>query len=418
VRADVREAPFHTLTLGGGVGIEPQRQEVRARLEWVDRNFLGGLRKLDFDNRLGYVVIPSLLDLLGNQSHSSSTGLAGYSKLTFTQPDLPLPRVDFTSSLRLDRDIQVGYYYESLTASVGLTRDWGRQLEITPTYNFQLLHFVPTSGVSEASDVRAPQLSISCPNGAATCFLRLSYLEQKITYDQRDNRIEPHEGYMALLDLQEGGGPGASFTYLRAEPELRGYLHPIRHLTVAARVQWGWMQSFAGQSGQVETTPVTQRFFGGGANDVRAYGSRLMAPVEVVCNDPKAGLGCDPNAARALPVGGNGLYEGSLEARYRLTQDLGLVTFLDAGEVTVNPLSFTAIDLAVAPGLGLRYFTSFGPVRLDLAYRLPSLGPDDGQLRLAPSQVVINYPPPGGGRFPLLHETYRFNFQFSIGEAF
>lgn len=267
---------------------------------------------------------------------------------------------------------------------------------------------------------RAPQLATSCTE--PSCFLILSYLEQRAVLDLRDRPLRPRLGFYAALDLQEGGGPGSSFQYLRVEPEVRGYVPLGGRFVLAQRLHFGWMQSLSFQNGQRTPTPLTQRFFGGGADDVRSYGSHLMAPVAVVCRDT------NPNVAArhcstsddftAVPVGGNGLYEASTELRFDVTRSLGLVAFVDAGVVPITPFEVRAQDIAIAPGLGLRYYTLFGPIRLDFAYRLPSFGPNDGQLRLAPSQVVVNYPPASGTTFISPGPTGAFDFQFSIGEAF
>jgi translocation and assembly module TamA len=155
---------------------------------------------------------------------------------------------------------------------------------------------------------------------------------------------------------------------------------------------------------------------------VRSYGSHLMSPVAVVCRDTNPNVALRQCATsdnfEAVPVGGDGLYEASTELRFDVSHTIGLVAFVDAGVVPIAPFKIRAQDIAIAPGLGLRYFTLFGPIRLDFAYRLPSFGPDDGQLRLAPSQVVVNYPPTTGSTFVSPGPTGRFDFQFSIGEAF
>jgi translocation and assembly module TamA len=79
-----------------------------------------------------------------------------------------------------------------------------------------------------------------------------------------------------------------------------------------------------------------------------------------------------------VPVGGNGLADGSLELRFGISSSVGGVVFLDAGAVSdakSDPTEYqTALDptrLQYAAGLGLRYHTPFGPLRLDVAARLP-----------------------------------------------
>jgi translocation and assembly module TamA len=57
----------------------------------------------------------------------------------------------------------------------------------------------------------------------------------------------------------------------------------------------------------------------------------------------------------------------SLEARIKITKTIGIVPFFDAGSFYTNPLPQPGKGIFYGPGLGLRYYTPFGPLRLDLA---------------------------------------------------
>ena len=80
-----------------------------------------------------------------------------------------------------------------------------------------------------------------------------------------------------------------------------------------------------------------------------------------------------------LPIGGNGLFEASVELRWNVWEDLVLSIFDDTGMVTSGSLDFSKMDryLYTAVGIGARYRTPLGPIRLDLAFRLPLGGPQD-----------------------------------------
>ena len=94
------------------------------------------------------------------------------------------------------------------------------------------------------------------------------------------------------------------------------------------------------------------RFFSGGSNSVRGFGSRSLGLLEVTGD-------------RVRPLGGNWYYETSLEARLRFGEWVGLVAFADAGDVEGG-----AIFPEIVVGGGLRVFTSFGPIRFDFGWRL------------------------------------------------
>ncbi|MBS2029883.1 MAG: BamA/TamA family outer membrane protein [Deltaproteobacteria bacterium] len=416
--ADVTEAPFQTLRAGAGFGIERYRDEVHLLGRYTNRNFLGGLRKLDFDNKLAYVITSDVTTLIQGQS---ATGIGGYSSLTFTQPDVFLPHLDLELTGEIQRDIQVGYVYDSALASAALHKRIGRMWDFSFGANLQLIKLDTILDPRQLADSHAPQLATSCTE--PSCFLLLEYLEQRIRLDLRDNPLRTRRGFLAELNLQEGGGPGASFQYLRVEPEIRFYIPLASNLVLAQRLQWGWMAELnKDANGNTMPTPLVQRFFAGGAESVRAYGARLMSPVAVVCRDTNPNVlarHCSqPGDFEAVPVGGDGLYTASTELRLEVTRTVGVVGFVDTGVVPISPFQIEAADIAVAPGLGFRYFTPFGPLRLDFAYRLPSFPPPGVALRLAPSQVVINYPPGVGVPFVSPGPTPRFNFQFSLEEAF
>jgi translocation and assembly module TamA len=73
-----------------------------------------------------------------------------------------------------------------------------------------------------------------------------------------------------------------------------------------------------------------------------------------------------------LPIGGNGIIDGSFEARYSLTPSLRIAAFVDFGQVTRGSLGPDDVAHVLwAVGFGVRYLTPIGPIRLDIARRLP-----------------------------------------------
>ena len=70
------------------------------------------------------------------------------------------------------------------------------------------------------------------------------------------------------------------------------------------------------------------------------------------------------------PIGGESALEGSLELRYPIWKDLGGVVFVDFGQVSLTPFYVDFSDIRYTSGLGLRYKTPIGPVRIDAGYQL------------------------------------------------
>ena len=89
VVAHVREAPAHTLRLGGGLGFDQVRQEARLIGEWTDRNFLGGLRRLQARAIAGWAFLPSTLAVVRKQLEQGPRHGSIYrAALDFEQPRL------------------------------------------------------------------------------------------------------------------------------------------------------------------------------------------------------------------------------------------------------------------------------------------------------------------------------------------
>jgi translocation and assembly module TamA len=129
-------------------------------------------------------------------------------------------------------------------------------------------------------------------------------------------------------------GPGVrlsdrgEFDYLRLLPEARGYLglDDRGAFVVAGRVRLGTLVPRSGRPGD---SPVVARFYAGGPNSMRGFGLRRLSPMVLLPVDPG-----NPEAQVPLPIGGNGLFEASVEARAQVSQNVLLAAFADSGTVT------------------------------------------------------------------------------------
>ncbi|MGH8571544.1 MAG: BamA/TamA family outer membrane protein, partial [Gammaproteobacteria bacterium] len=110
----------------------------------------------------------------------------------------------------------------------------------------------------------------------------------------------------------------------------------------------GNLGSIAGTSR--DDIPADERFYSGGGGSIRGYGYQLAGPLD----------------DQDDPVGGRSLIELSGELRYRMTEAIGLVYFIDGGTVAENSLPSFEEDLFIGTGAGLRYITPIGPLRLDV----------------------------------------------------
>lgn len=372
VVVDVREAPFHTISLGGGGGVDLVRNEVRAVAEYTDRNFLGDLRRLTTRAKVGYAFIPNVVTAF---TPGGKNGFILDSLAELEQPRLfSRPDLRGQASLSLRRGIEPAYDYFGGQTKLGLIWLPDRYVSVYPSFNLEGYYLTGQATLGDTS----PSLVTGCLR--LQCTIYVAYLEQVLEWDRRQTAVEPKQGYYFAISFQEAGGPSLggdpnaeppvpprvqSFTYLRVVPEGRGYLSfgSSEQLTLAARVKLGTLLPFFGSN-----SPIVSRFFSGGGNDFRGFNNRQFSPMQVVSIDSKGNT-------QQVPIGGNGMLEASLELRYDINEDFVLAAFLDAGLVTTDKLSFEpayyADNLLYAVGVGLRYRTIIGPIRADVAYRLP-----------------------------------------------
>lgn len=179
-----------------------------------------------------------------------------------------------------------------------------------------------------------------------------------LSYDGSDDLLNPSRGYrLAARVSPEVSLQGGAFGYVKAQIDGSAYMPLSDRIVVAGRVRFG---SIAGAD--VERIAPTRRFYAGGGGSVRGYGYQAIGPVDI----------------NGDPAGGRSLAEFSIEGRIRFG-DFGVVPFLDGGNLYTSKLP-TFRHLRYGAGLGVRYYTSFGPIRVDVG---TPLNPRPGDSRIA-----------------------------------
>lgn len=184
-------------------------------------------------------------------------------------------------------------------------------------------------------------------------------LPGQVLFDTSDSLLNPTKGYRLKLSLSpETSVSGGVRPYARVLIEGSIYQPVTPSLVVAGRVRAGTIPGIA----RDDLAP-SRRYYGGGGGSVRGYGYQRLGPF-----DPQGN-----------PVGGRSLNEFSIEARYRFG-NFGIVPFFDAGNAyeTVYPKGG---DLRYGAGIGGRFYTNFGPMRVDVATPL-NPRPGDGKVAL------------------------------------
>lgn len=196
-----------------------------------------------------------------------------------------------------------------------------------------------------ASDERDRSLRVGAGSAPLRTFL-IAAAPAQLTYDGSDDLLDPTRGFRLTgraspeLSLQSG-----AFGYVRTQVEASTYMPVLDgKLVLAGRARIGTMLG-----AERSRIAPSRRFYAGGGGSVRGYGYQDVGPRDIDGD----------------PLGGRSIAEFSIEARYRFG-DFGIVPFIDAGQVDTR-IYPRFKDLQFGAGIGARYYTSFGPIRLDVA---------------------------------------------------
>ena len=197
--------------------------------------------------------------------------------------------------------------------------------------------------------------------------VRLSTIAANITHDTRNNPLDAIKGTLQTMEVDFNASKlGSSVNFARLTAQEAYYRTIFHNIVWANSIRIGLAQPFANSY-----VPLSQAFFTGGGNTLRGFpleGAGPQRPVQV-CS---TGSSTDCSYIQ-VPSGGNELLILNTELRIPvpIKKGLGLAVFYDGGNVfpTVGFHDFTSL-YSNNVGLGLRYATPVGPVRIDLGHNL------------------------------------------------
>jgi translocation and assembly module TamA len=295
------------------------------RAYWAHRNLFGGAERLRFEGSVFYLTEDG-----GRPEENDDwdwADLGGRFRANFLKPALWGSRNDLLIDALVERDRTEGYTSRLANVSAGIRHRFSETFSVQGGIEAERGQ---TSDVLGQIDYTLVGLPVS------------------LTYDSTDNLLNPTKGYRLLASVTPYPGflgSSVSMTVARGTASAYYSLDEESRYVLAGRLGLG---SIVGAD--LEDIPANRRFFAGGGGSVRGFRYRTLGPTFL-----------------GSPIGGRSLLEGSLEARIKITDTIGIVPFVDAG--TAFASSYPDFDerIRVAAGLGLRYYTSIGPIRLDVA---------------------------------------------------
>lgn len=280
---------------------------------WEHRNLLGRAENLRFELEMS-VVLQRLAAI--------------FRKPRFLDPDQSL-----LLSAEARREDNEAYKEEGLQIFGGVERRLSRYLTLTTGPSFEALNVTGQD-----------------PNNLSKNQKFLIYsLPTVLAWDNRDDPFNPTRGVAATATVTPSLATIAETAfYTSVDLTASTYYAPFGDdsMVLAARGRFGTIVG-----ADLSSVPISKRFFAGGGGSVRGY--RLYS--------------VGPEDAEGDPTGGLSVFEVNLETRFRFYEDYGLVLFLDGGQVYEDRLPSLNETPLFSAGIGLRYFTALGPIRLDIA---------------------------------------------------
>jgi outer membrane protein insertion porin family/translocation and assembly module TamA len=406
IEIQVVEAPLHDARIGAGFD---NVNFARVEAGYSAHNLLGGGRRLDITGSLANLFANNSIFAPAMQDIINVFG----SRDIFLQPTWGAS-IDFLQPSFMRRpENQAGFgvfAHRRAEAGIFIDRGYGA----TATFTRQLTARAPASLTYQYEVTRVEAGDVYfCVNYGVCDTTTISVLRSHQTLspltftafvDRSDQPFTPTKGYVARIDLQSATRYTLSdYRYNRALVDAAAYWHPsLRQEVLASHLRLGVVRAMTSANGDTVLHPRT-RFYAGGAMSVRGYGENQLGPRVLTISDASMRsyvnsngdtvvtcplttpiTACDPNkvgkssAFVPRPTGGTSVIEGSVELRVPLMHRLDGAVFVDAAVVgngsfqglkdVTSLTNFGQGTGAITPGVGVRYNSPVGPIRVDFGY--------------------------------------------------
>lgn len=297
---------------------------------WGHRNLFGGGETLRLDAQASW---------FGEKSEAvPNADPFGYKlAASFVKPGIYTAQDDLVADAAVLREVTNAYVREAVTLLVGIRHRYSDALSLQVSIDLEESRVEDSTGTNDYGIVGVPL---------------------ELTYDSTDNKLDPSRGWRASAVVEPFaylGDAGAGPTMITGSVSTYHAFDEDKRFILAGRVAAG---SIMGAG--LYDVPPQRRFYVGGGGSLRGYEYQSASP----------------RNEDGIIIGGRSFFEASVEARVRVTDTIGIVPFFDMGSAFAT--EYPDFDgMKYSAGVGLRYYTSIGPLRVDFAFPL-NPGPEDG----------------------------------------
>jgi translocation and assembly module TamA len=285
---------------------------------WLHRNLFGGGERLQISGAITNIG-------------ATTSGIDYALGLTLSRPATFTPDTTLTFETTLAKLDQEDFTADLFGVTLGLSHVFSDNLSGSAGFGYEYARVTDETGVNLYRNLSLPLA---------------------LTWDRRNSKTDATKGFYIDAKLKPFLGFGITDTGARLALDLRGYrgFGSEERFVLAARLQAG---AILGAS--LPGTPRDYLFYSGGGGTVRGQPYQSLG-VNVLKNGPDS-----------FRTGGTQFLAASIEGRAKITEKIGVVGFFDVGRVDALGFFSDVGDWHAGAGLGLRYATAVGPIRLDLA---------------------------------------------------
>jgi len=315
INISITESPATSTRMGVGYGRE---DKFRTFVSFQVLNFPGGAIKLNLYAK-----------------HSAIEPYRFEAKLT--QPAAFSPNSSLILSPAIKKQKESGYELFSYSATLTLLQRITDKLTSSFSLYYENVNLDTTSVATTYDD---SSLLENYSKGGITL---------GAVYDNTSPRFNPSKGFTVAFNAKSNSMLLLrKYPFIKYQIEAKNYELMGEGFILASRIKLGTIYT---KTNSDQIIPVEERFFSGGSRSIRGWSRQQLGPKD---NDD-------------TPIGGNSIFEASIESRISIYGPLSIVLFMDAGNVWLKAEEISLKQIHLAAGSGLRFDTPIGPVGIDTA---------------------------------------------------